>query len=67
VVGADGTLRDHYFNIGATYKPIAPIDISLVYKHEKTSNGFLNTSNGNIGGYDHGKYDEIGLFGQLVF
>jgi hypothetical protein len=67
VVGADGTLRDHYFNIGATYKPIAPIDISLVYKHEKTSNGFLNTSNGNIGGNDQGKYDEIGLFGQLVF
>ena len=66
-VGADGDLKDNYFNVGATYKPIAPIDISLVWKHEKTSNGFLNTSNGNIGGNDHGKYDEIGLFGQLVF
>jgi hypothetical protein len=66
-VGVDGDVKDNYFNVGVTYKPIAPIDISLVYKHEKTSNGFLNTSNGNIGGLDHGKYDEIGLFGQLVF
>ncbi|HEY4070355.1 MAG TPA: DUF3138 family protein [Sphingomicrobium sp.] len=65
--GVDGDVKDNYFNVGVTYKPIAPIDISLVYKHEKTSNGFLNTSNGNIGGLDHGKYDEIGLFGQLVF
>ena len=66
-LGVDDGLKDSYFNVGVTYKPIAPIDISLVYKHEKTSNGFLNTSNGNIGGNDHGKYDEIGLFGQLVF
>jgi len=67
VANNNGDLKDNYFNVGVTYKPIAPIDISLVYKHEKTSNGFLNTSNGNIGGNDHGKYDEIGLFGQLVF
>ncbi|MFL6736938.1 MAG: DUF3138 family protein [Sphingomonas sp.] len=66
-VAVDGDVKDNYLNVGVTYKPIAPIDISLVYKHEKTSNGFLNTSNGNIGGLDHGKYDEIGLFGQLVF
>jgi hypothetical protein len=66
-VAVNDDLKDSYFNVGVTYKPIAPIDISLVYKHEKTSNGFLNTSNGNIGGNDHGKYDEIGLFGQLVF
>ena len=63
----DGPVKDHYFNVGATYKPIPPIDISLVWKHENTDNGFINTSNGNIGGLDHGKYDEIGLFGQLVF
>ncbi len=67
VANNNSDLKDNYFNVGVTYKPIAPIDISLVYKHEKTSNGFLNTSNGNIGGNDHGKYDEIGLFGQLVF
>ncbi|HLO21137.1 MAG TPA: FlxA-like family protein [Sphingomicrobium sp.] len=67
IVLTDGPVKDNYFNVGVGYKPIAPIDIALVYKHEKTSNGFLNTSNGNIGGLDHGKYDEIGIFGQLVF
>ena len=67
VVLTDGPVKDHYFNIGATYKPIPPIDISLVWKHEHTDNGFLSTSNGTIGGLDHGKYDEVGLFGQLVF
>ena len=67
VAGAAGETKDHYFNAGVDYKPIAPLDFAVVWKHEKTSNGFINTSNGNIGGNDHGKYDEIGLFGQLVF
>ena len=60
-------LKDHYFNVGLDYKPIQPVDLSLVYKHERTNNGFLNTSNGNIGGLDHGNYDEVGLFGQIAF
>ena len=59
--------KDHYFNLGVDYKPIAPLDFALVWKHEKTNNGFINTTNGNIGGLEHGKYDEVGLFGQLVF
>jgi hypothetical protein len=67
VAGTDGAAKDQYFNVGVDYKPIAPIDLALVYKHERTNNGFISTSNGNIGGLDHGKYDEIGLFGQLVF
>ena len=50
--------------MGLDYKPIAPIDLALVYKRERTKNGFLSTSNGTIGGLDHGTYDEIGLFGQ---
>jgi len=63
----DGPVKDHYFNVGATFKPIPPLDLSLVWKHETTDNGTLSTSNGTIGGLDHGKYDEIGLFGQVVF
>jgi Phosphate-selective porin O and P len=65
--GTDGTVKDHYFNVGLDYKPIAPLDFALVYKRERANNGFINTSNGSIGGLDRGTYDEIGLFGQLVF
>lgn len=60
-------LKDHYFNVGLNYKPIAPIDLALVYKRERTRNGFISTSNGTIGGLDEGSYDEVGLFGQLAF
>jgi hypothetical protein len=67
VAGTGGSVGDHYFNAGVDYKPIGPLDIALVYKHDRANNGFINTSNGNIGGLDHGKYDEIGIFGQLVF
>jgi hypothetical protein len=67
IAGTDGAVKDQYFNVGVGYKPIAPIDIALVYKHDHADNGFINTSNGLIGGLDHGNYDEIGLFGQLVF
>ncbi|MGE5063980.1 MAG: DUF3138 family protein [Myxococcales bacterium] len=67
VAGVTGDTKDHYFNLGVDYKPIAPLDFALVWKHEKTNNGFINTTNGNIGGLEHGKYDEVGLFGQLVF
>src|SRR5205807_9689101 len=28
-------LRDQYYNIGAVYKPIKPLDVALVYKYEK--------------------------------
>jgi hypothetical protein len=65
--GTDGTVKDHYFNLGVDYKPIAPLDFALVYKRERANNGFISTSNGTIGGLDRGTYDEVGLFGQLVF
>jgi hypothetical protein len=67
LAGTDGSVRDHYLNAGVDYKPIPPLDFALVYKHERARNGFINTANGNIGGLDRGKYDEIGLFGQFVF
>jgi hypothetical protein len=61
------SMRDNYFNVGLDYKPIGPIDLALVYKHERVTNGLLSTSNGTIGGPDRGSYDEVGLFGQLGF
>ena len=60
-------MKDNYFNVGLNYKPIGPIDLALVYKRDKVTNGTLSTSNGTIGGADHGTYDEVGVFGQLVF
>jgi len=63
----DGPVRDHYFNVGVDYKPIPPLDFALVYKRDRVNNGFISTSNGTIGGLDHGTYSEVGLFGQLAF
>lgn len=60
-------LKDHYFNVGLNYKPVPPLDLALVYKRDRASNGFIATSNGTIGGLDRGTYDEIGLFGQVAF
>ena len=60
-------LKDRYFNVGVDYKPIAPLDLALVYKRDRADNGFLSTSNGTIGGLDKGTYDEIGIFGQFAF
>ena len=60
-------LRDRYFNVGVNYKPLPPIDLALVYKRDRATNGMLSTSNGTIGGPDRGTYNEIGLFGQVAF
>lgn len=60
-------LKDHYFNAGLNYKPLPPLDLALVYKRERANNGLISTSNGVIGGPAYGTYDEIGLFGQIVF
>jgi hypothetical protein len=61
------SMRDNYFNAGVDYKPISPLDLAIVYKHEKVKNGQLGTSNGTIGGPASGSYDEVGIFGQLTF
>ena len=67
LAGTGDSAKDQYFNVGVNYKPIPPLDLALVYKHDRAKNGFINTSNGNIGGLDHGTYNEIGIFGQLAF
>jgi hypothetical protein len=61
-------LSDEYFNAGIVTHPRKNVDLALVYKHDKVDGGgFVNTSNGNIGGVNEGKYDEIGIFGQMAF
>lgn len=63
----NGPMREHYFNVGVGYQPVTNIDLALVYKRDKASNGILSTSNGNIGGVDQGTYNEVGVFGQVKF
>jgi hypothetical protein len=67
LAGTGGSVSDNYFNAGIDYKPLAPVDLALVYKRERASNGLINTSSGSIGGLKKGTYDEIGLFGQVAF
>jgi hypothetical protein len=66
------TENENYFNVGLSYKPIAPLDFALVYKRDDLVNGSFSTGNGIIGiptGASTGKgtYDEIGLFTQVKF
>ena len=64
-------VNDSYFNVGIQYSPVKIVDISLVYKHDASEQGSINTSNGLIGpssGFTtatRGAYSEIGLFGDL--
>jgi hypothetical protein len=69
-------LKDKYFNVGVTYKPIKSVDLALVYKNEKIEHGTNSLSgadaNGSytIGGTNatnDGKFSEVGLYAQWVF
>ena len=67
-------IRDNYFNFGISYSPVKIVDLALVYKRDRVSNGFFAPSNSNpsnfafpIGGRNQGTYDEFGLFGQFRF
>jgi hypothetical protein len=67
---ADNDFKDNYYNLGISYSPTKIVDFALVYKHETGGDGFIATSNGTIGGLldapgSNGKYNEIGLWGQL--
>ena len=65
-------LRDEYYNIGAVYKPIKPIDIALVYKNEKVEHGNNSISGGDangsytIGGSSNGRYGWFSEYGVYV-
>ena len=58
-------VKDNYFNVGIQYSPFKMIDFALVYKHDRANGGFISTTNGSIGGLDHGNYDEVGLWGDF--
>jgi hypothetical protein len=62
--------KDLYLNVGLQYRPVKPVSLALVFKHDKVSSGSLSTSNGTVGsataGQD-GTFDEVGLFAQYVF
>ena len=69
-------LKDQYFNIGVSYKPIKAVDVALVYKNEKVTDGQTSISGGDAGGSysiggvsgtTDGKFSEIGLFLQYKF
>ena len=61
-------LKDEYFNAGVVSHPRKNIDLAFVYKHEKVDGGgVINTSNGNFGGLNEGKYDEVGIWTQVAF
>ena len=70
------SLKDTYFNVGMSYKPIKALDFALVYKNEKVDNGSASIGGGNAGGsytiggangQRSGKFDEIGLYAQWTF
>ncbi|MDP8985959.1 MAG: OprO/OprP family phosphate-selective porin [Pseudomonadota bacterium] len=72
----DTGLKDTYFNVGVAYKPYKPLDLALVYKHEKVDRGLISISgadaNGSyaIGGVNPatgGKFDEVGVYAQYNF
>ncbi len=62
----------NYYNIGVDYKPIGPLDIALVYKHDSVTDGLLSTQNGTIGTLHvppigNGTYNEVGVFLQYKY
>jgi hypothetical protein len=65
-------LRDEYFNLGAAYKPIKPLDVAIVYKNEKVEHG-TNTVSGadangsyTIGGANSNRYGRFSEYGVYV-
>ena len=60
-------LKENYFNVGLDYQPVKNVDLALVYKRDSADNGLVATSNGTIGGTNHGTYDEIGIWSQFSF
>lgn len=63
----NAALDENYFNIGASYTVAKGIDVALVYKRDKATDGSISTSNGTIGGSDDGTYNELGVWTQLKF
>lgn len=64
-------LKDNYFNIGVQATPMKNVRIALVYKHEKIDGGLAGktfaTTDGSAFSQTDGKYDEVGIWGQIGF
>jgi hypothetical protein len=69
-------LKDEYFNIGAAYKPLKTIDLALVYKNEKVTDGTNSISGadangsytiGGANGTRSGHFNEVGFYAQWSF
>ncbi|MEJ0005546.1 MAG: hypothetical protein WDM77_03955 [Steroidobacteraceae bacterium] len=69
-------LKDEYFNAGVSYKPIKAVDLALVYKNEKVTNGSTAISGadagasysiGGVSGTTGGTFSEVGLYLQYRF
>jgi hypothetical protein len=66
-------LKDEYFNVGLAAHATSKIDLSLVYKHEKMDNGFINSAytgfSSKLGtvAMTSGEVNEVGVFAQVAF
>lgn len=61
-------LKESYYNVGIQWEPVKIVDLALVYKRDRATNGVVSTTNGSIGAINgKGIYNEIGLFGQFRF
>lgn len=74
VADTDSDITDTYLNAGIEYVPYKFLNLALVYKRDVVHTGAtgfsLNTANGAIGSPmpdASGTYQELGVFGQLVF
>jgi hypothetical protein len=68
----DNSFVSNFYNVGVDYKPIPPLDVALVYKHDSVDDGLLSTQNGTIGTLHanlkgEGVYDEVGVFMQWKY
>jgi hypothetical protein len=57
--------HEEYYTAGVSWSPTKIVDFALAYKHDDASNGTLSTGNGTIGGSASGRYNEVGIFGNL--
>jgi hypothetical protein len=74
-------LIDTYYNLGIDFKPIAAIDVALVFKHENVRDGTISVGGGDangsytIGGTGvagtgaktSGQFNEVGIYTQYLF
>lgn len=51
----------------ATCRPLKNIDLAVVCKEDEADNGFVSTSNGNIGSVNDDRFREIGLWALVAF